>query len=199
MENPYHKVKFLLSAPSIRGCPEDTGFEVIIAGRSNAGKSSAINTLTGQKKLARVSKTPGRTQHLVYFELDSDRKIVDLPGYGFAKVPLEVKKKWHQSMEEFFQKRKAISGGVIVMDIRHPLMDFDQMMLNWMTAMNIPVHILLTKADKLSFGAAKNVALKINKTVSRYQNVSVQTFSSLKNSGIEELHQKLNQFLNYEN
>ena len=199
MENPYHNVKFLLSAPSIRGCPEDTGFEVVIAGRSNAGKSSAINTLTGQKKLARVSKTPGRTQHLVYFELDSDRKIVDLPGYGFAKVPLEVKKKWHQSMEEFFQKRKAISGGVIVMDIRHPLMDFDQMMLNWMTAMNIPVHILLTKADKLSFGAAKNVALKINKTVSRYQNVSVQTFSSLKNSGIEELHQKLNQFLNYEN
>ena len=199
MENPYHKVKFLLSAPSIRGCPEDTGFEVIIAGRSNAGKSSAINTLTGQKKLARVSKTPGRTQHLVYFELDSDRKIVDLPGYGFAKVPLEVKKKWHQSMEEFFQKRKAISGGVIVMDIRHPLMDFDQMMLNWMTAMNIPVHILLTKADKLSFGAAKNVALKINKTISRYPNVSVQTFSSLKNSGIEELHQKLNQFLNYEN
>jgi len=155
--------------------------------------------LTGQKKLARVSKTPGRTQHLVYFELDSDRKIVDLPGYGFAKVPLEVKKKWHQSMEEFFQNRKAISGGVIVMDIRHPLMEFDQMMLNWMTAMNIPVHILLTKADKLSFGAAKNVALKINKTVSRYRNVSVQTFSSLKNSGIEELHQKLNQFLNYEN
>jgi len=199
MENPYHNVKFLLSAPSIRGCPEDTGFEVVIAGRSNAGKSSAINTLTGQKKLARVSKTPGRTQHLVYFELDSNRKIVDLPGYGFAKVPLEVKKKWHQSMEEFFQKRKAISGGVIVMDIRHPLMEFDQMMLNWMTAMNIPVHILLTKADKLSFGAAKNVALKINKTVSRYRNVSVQTFSSLKNSGIEELHQKLNQFLNYEN
>ena len=199
MENPYHNVKFLLSAPSIRGCPEDTGFEVVIAGRSNAGKSSAINTLTGQKKLARVSKTPGRTQHLVYFELDSDRKIVDLPGYGFAKVPLEVKKKWHQSMEEFFQNRKAISGGVIVMDIRHTLMEFDQMMLNWMTAMNIPVHILLTKADKLSFGAAKNVALKINKTISRYQNVSVQTFSSLKNSGIEELHQKLNQFLNYEN
>jgi GTP-binding protein len=199
MENPYHNVKFLLSAPSIRGCPEDTGFEVVIAGRSNAGKSSAINTLTGQKKLARVSKTPGRTQHLVYFELDSDRKIVDLPGYGFAKVPLEVKKKWHQSMEEFFQNRKAISGGVIVMDIRHPLMEFDQMMLNWMTAMNIPVHILLTKADKLSFGAAKNVALKINKTISIYQNVSVQTFSSLKNSGIEELHQKLNQFLNYEN
>ena len=199
MENPYHKVKFLLSAPSIGGCPEDTGFEVVIAGRSNAGKSSAINTLTGQKKLARVSKTPGRTQHLVYFELDSDRKIVDLPGYGFAKVPLEVKKKWHQSMEEFFQNRKAISGGVIVMDIRHPLMEFDQMMLNWMTAMNIPVHILLTKADKLSFGAAKNVALKINKTISIYQNVSVQTFSSLKNSGIEELHQKLNQFLNYEN
>jgi len=199
MENPYHKVKFLLSAPSISGCPEDTGFEVVIAGRSNAGKSSAINTLTGQKKLARVSKTPGRTQHLVYFELDSNRKIVDLPGYGFAKVPLEVKKKWHQSMEEFFQNRKAISGGVIVMDIRHPLMEFDQMMLNWMTAMNIPVHILLTKADKLSFGAAKNVALKINKTVSRYRNVSVQTFSSLKNSGIEELHQKLNQFLNYEN
>ena len=199
MENPYHNVKFLLSAPSIRGCPEDTGFEVVIAGRSNAGKSSAINTLTGQKKLARVSKTPGRTQHLVYFEVDSDRKIVDLPGYGFAKVPLEVKKKWHQSMEEFFQNRKAISGGVIVMDIRHPLMEFDQMMLNWMTAMNIPVHILLTKADKLSFGAAKNVALKINKTISIYQNVSVQTFSSLKNSGIEELHQKLNQFLNYEN
>ena len=102
-------------------------------------------------------------------------------------------------MEEFFQNRKAISGGVIVMDIRHPLMEFNQMMLNWMTAMNIPVHILLTKADKLSFGAAKNVALKINKAVSRYQNVSVQTFSSLKNSGIEELHQKLNQFLNYEN
>ena len=106
MENPYHNVKFLLSAPSIRGCPEDTGFEVVIAGRSNAGKSSAINTLTGQKKLARVSKTPGRTQHLVYFELDSDRKIVDLPGYGFAKVPLEVKKNGINQWRSFFKIEK---------------------------------------------------------------------------------------------
>ena len=163
MENPYHNVKFLLSAPSIRGCPEDTGFEVVIAGRSNAGKSSAINTLTGQKKLARVSKTPGRTQHLVYFELDSDRKIVDLPGYGFAKVPAEMRESWRKLIETYLSRRDNLRGVVLIIDIRHGPTAQDRQLKSWLDFHQRPMLVVASKSDKLSRGKCASQLQKIKK------------------------------------
>lgn len=128
--NPiYHQAKFMLSAPNVRLAPDDVGVEVAFAGRSNAGKSSAINTLTQQKALARISKTPGRTQLLNFFALSDAQRLVDLPGYGFAKVPEAVKKDWHAMMERYLAERKSLCGIVLVMDIRHPLTEFDWQML----------------------------------------------------------------------
>jgi GTP-binding protein len=184
MHNFYRQAKFLLSCPSLKGCPIDIGYEVIFAGRSNAGKSSAINTLTEQKKLAKVSRTPGRTQHLVFFDLGDDRRLVDLPGYGYAKVPDSVKQDWHQNMSEYFDNRQCIKAAILVMDCRHPFKPFDQM---------IPIHILLTKSDKLKRGAASAAKLSALKVVKDLPSVSVQLFSSLKKVGVSELSHYLNQ------
>jgi GTP-binding protein len=164
--------------------------EVAFAGRSNAGKSSAINTLTRQIALARISKTPGRTQLLNFFEIDDQRRIVDLPGYGYAKVPLAVKKKWHQMIESYLGKREALCGIVLMMDVRHPLTDFDLQMIEWCKNTQLPLHILLTKADKLNFGAAKNTLLKVQREIAEVD-VTIQLFSSLKKTGIDEAHQVL--------
>ena len=194
MKNIYHKAKFLLSCPSLKGCPPDTGYEIVFAGRSNAGKSSSINALTLQKKLAKVSRTPGRTQHLVFFELDKSRRLVDLPGYGYAKVPEHIKQKWHKDMAEYFDRRKCLKGAVLVMDIRHPLKPFDLMMLEWCVVAEIPVHILLTKSDKLKRGAASNALFKVAREVNKYQSVTIQLFSSLKKQGLEDLWEQLNNF-----
>jgi GTP-binding protein len=193
----YHQAKFLLSCPSLKSCPPDEGFEVIFAGRSNAGKSSSINTLTLQKKLAKVSRTPARTQHLVFFELDKDRRLVDLPGYGYAKVPEKVKRDWHKNMSEYFEKRDCLRGAVLVMDARHPLKPFDEMMLNWCVETNLPTQILLTKADKLKKGLASTTLLKIQKTIEKYPYIEAQLFSSLKKQGLETLWQRLNTFFGY--
>ena len=187
MHNFYRNAKFLLSCPSIKGCPEDAGYEVIFAGRSNAGKSSAINTLTEQKKLAKVSRTPGRTQHLVFFELDKDRRLVDLPGYGYAKVPDSVKQNWHKNMSEYFDSRKCMKAAILVMDCRHPLKPFDQMMLEWSITNNVPTNILLTKSDKLKKGSASSAKLAVLKATKDYPSISVQLFSSLKKEGVPEL------------
>ena len=148
----YKSVSFLTSAPSIKQCPADTGREIAFAGRSNAGKSSAINTLTRTKGLARTSKTPCRTQLINFFELGADRRLVDLPGYGYAKVPIAMKREWDKHLAEYLQMRQSIAGLVLLMDIRHPLQEFDQQMLNWAAQAGLPVHILLTKADKLKRG-----------------------------------------------
>lgn len=198
--NPvYHQTKFLLSASKLGEAPEDIGREVAFAGRSNAGKSSAINTLTQQNRLARISKTPGRTQLLNFFEIDSQRKIVDLPGYGFAKVPLNIKKQWHNMMETYLHERKALCGIILMMDIRHPLTDFDQQMIEWCAHVNLPLHILLTKADKLKFGAAKKTLFKVQKALSDYQApMTLQLFSALKKSGVEDLHQILDHWFEFE-
>lgn len=183
---------FLSSAPSIKECPSQLGAEVAFAGRSNAGKSSAINALTENKKLARTSKTPGRTQLLNFFTLNDTEnlRIVDLPGYGFAKVPLAMKKAWEKNMSEYLQKRDALRGLVIVMDIRHPMQDLDTMLINWAVEAELPVHLLLTKADKFKRGAAQNTLLSI-RTQLKEANVddliSVQTFSALKKQGLSEL------------
>ena len=187
MHNSYRQAKFLLSCPSLKGCPNDSGYEVIFAGRSNAGKSSAINTLTEQKKLAKVSRTPGRTQHLVFFELDNERRLVDLPGYGYAKVPDSVKRDWHQNMSQYFDNRKCIKAAILVMDCRHPLKPFDQMMLEWCVNSQVSVNILLTKSDKLKKGAASSARLSVMKVVKDFPSVNVQLFSSLKKEGVPEL------------
>lgn len=191
--NPvYYQAKFIQSASKISDSPKDYGKEVAFAGRSNAGKSSAINTLTRQKALARISKTPGRTQLLNFFEVDEQRKFVDLPGYGYAKVPLDVKKKWHKMMEEYLHNRNALCGIVLVMDIRHPLTEFDLQMIEWCEHTQLPLHILLTKADKMNYGAAKNSLFKVQKELSEINvSVSLQLFSSLKKTGIDDVHKIL--------
>lgn len=197
MQNHYHQAQFLLSAPSLKASPEDLGYEVIFAGRSNAGKSSVINALTQQKKLAKISKTPGRTQHLVFFELDEQRRLVDMPGYGYAKVPEAVKKQWHIDIGEYFAKRQCLVGAVLVMDVRRGLTPFDKMMLDWCVSINLPTQILLTKTDKLKKGAASNALLKMKHTIKAYSYVNVQLFSSLKKQGLDEIWQRLNGFFGY--
>ncbi|MDH5692839.1 MAG: ribosome biogenesis GTP-binding protein YihA/YsxC [Gammaproteobacteria bacterium] len=187
---PYQQARFRLAAANIDQLPEDQGFEVAIVGRSNSGKSSVINSLTAQNKLARTSKTPGRTQQIIVFDLDEERRLIDLPGYGFAKVSLKVKKEWGSLMEDYLSHRHSLKGLVVVMDIRHPLKDTDQMLLDWCHKNELPAHMLLNKSDKLGRGAAANARLKTAKSL-KIPNVSSQTFSALKNDGIEELLDKL--------
>ena len=141
----FNKVHFVTSAPDIRHLPNDGGVEIAFAGRSNAGKSSALNTLTKHKNLARTSKTPGRTQLINLFELEPGKRLVDLPGYGYAQVPLEMKLKWQKSLAEYLQRRESLKGLVILMDIRHPLKDTDMNMLEWSSHRKLPVMLLLTK------------------------------------------------------
>jgi GTP-binding protein len=199
MQNSYRKAKFLLSCPSLKGCPDDNGYEVIFAGRSNAGKSSAINTLTEQKKLAKVSRTPGRTQHLVFFELDEQRRLVDLPGYGYAKVPDAVKQKWNQNMSEYFDNRNCLKGAILVMDCRHPLKPFDEMMLQWCINNDVDTNILLTKSDKLKKGAASSTKLAVKNAIKDIPNINVQLFSSLKKEGVSELCKYLDKIFELNN
>ncbi|WP_413285457.1 ribosome biogenesis GTP-binding protein YihA/YsxC [Vibrio sp. MA40-2] len=188
----YQNTHFITSAPDIRHLPEDEGIEIAFAGRSNAGKSSALNRLTNQRNLAKTSKTPGRTQLINLFQVQENCHIVDLPGYGFAQVPLELKKKWQKSLGEYLQKRESLKGLVVLMDIRHPMKDLDQQLIYWAVECNIPVQVLLTKADKLKSGARKAQLLKIQRdTVSFAGDVSVDLFSSLKGIGVEQLRRKL--------
>lgn len=188
--NVYHNAVFLQSAAKLSQCPESIIAEVAFAGRSNAGKSSAINTLTDNKKLARTSKTPGRTQLINYFSIADDMSLVDLPGYGYAKVPMSMKREWDKNLTEYLQNRTALRGLVLLMDIRHPMQEFDTMMLNGAMENEMPVHILLTKSDKLKKGPAKSTLLAVQKHLceSKVDDlVSVQLFSSLKNEGVRDL------------
>lgn len=194
----FHKAVFTQSAPSIRECPPEEGVEVAFAGRSNAGKSSAINALTNNGKLARTSKTPGRTQLINFFDLSTTQRLVDLPGYGYAKVSREMKEQWQRYLSEYLHSRKCLAGLVLLMDIRHPLQEFDTTMLNWAAEVEMPVHILLTKADKLSRGNAGSVLLDVKKEMKNAglsDLVSVQTFSALKNTGVDTLKIKLQEWL----
>lgn len=190
----YRKASFYKSAAKLSQCPENEGREVAFAGRSNAGKSSALNALTGSNKLARTSKTPGRTQLINFFEVQEGVFLVDLPGYGYAKVPEAMKKEWQHHMTDYLERREALVGLVLLMDIRHPMKEFDQMMLNWSVSANLPLHILLTKADKLKQGAAKQVLNALRKDLSRFPQVSIQLFSSLKKSGVDQLSMKLDEW-----
>ncbi len=194
----FNKATFTQSAPSIRECPPEEGVEVAFAGRSNAGKSSAINALTNNSKLARTSKTPGRTQLINFFDISTSQRLVDLPGYGYAKVSREMKEQWQRYLSEYLRSRKCLKGLVLLMDIRHPLQEFDTTMLNWAAEAKMPVHILLTKADKLSRGNAGSTLLEVKKEIKNAELdslVSVQTFSALKNTGIDTLKIKLQEWL----
>lgn len=193
----YTKIEFLKSAPKLSHCPPDEGAEVAFAGRSNAGKSSAINSLTGNHKLARTSKTPGRTQLINFFELDPDHRLVDLPGYGFAKVPTAMKKEWQKNLNEYLQERNCLKGLVLLVDIRHPLKEFDEMMIEWAGDSKMPLHIMLTKSDKLKKGPAQAALLKLRREMTNKWGdlITVQTFSALKHEGVKEVHKKLNEWL----
>ncbi|QSX37374.1 ribosome biogenesis GTP-binding protein YihA/YsxC [Shewanella sedimentimangrovi] len=184
----FRQTKFLISAPDIahldKHLPGDVGVEIAFAGRSNAGKSSALNALTEQKNLARTSKTPGRTQLINVFALDDHRRLVDLPGYGFAQVPLAMKQKWQHALGEYLQKRACLSGVVVLMDIRHPLKDLDMQMIEWAVASEIPVLALLTKADKLAQSAKMKTVNEVRKELAEFGDwVRVEPFSSLKGTG----------------
>jgi GTP-binding protein len=188
----------MISAPTLALCPDDTGAEVAFAGRSNAGKSSAINALTQQNALARTSRTPGRTQLINFFTVmnDESRRLVDLPGYGYAKVPEAVKIEWQKHLSDYLRGRFSLRGLVLLMDVRHPLTEFDQMMLDYADQRGIPVHILLTKADKLKRGPASAALQKVRSRLKEWEDlVSVQLFSSLKRDGVDTLSQKLDQWL----
>ncbi|NRN29977.1 ribosome biogenesis GTP-binding protein YihA/YsxC [Photorhabdus heterorhabditis] len=193
----YHMTRFITSAPDIRHLPQDVGIEVAFAGRSNAGKSSALNALTKQKSLARTSKTPGRTQLINLFEVEEGIRLVDLPGYGYAEVPEEIKRKWQKALGEYLQKRECLLGLVVLMDIRHPLKDLDQQMIQWAVAMNVPIMVLLTKADKLTSSARKSQLIKIRGELANLNgDIQVEYFSALKKIGIDKLQHKLDIWFN---
>ncbi|WNZ56459.1 ribosome biogenesis GTP-binding protein YihA/YsxC [Microbulbifer sp. MKSA007] len=194
----YRSIQFLTSAPTLTECPEDFGAEVAFAGRSNAGKSSAINALTENNKLARTSKTPGRTQLINFFRLSDQQRLVDLPGYGFAKVARSMKDEWQRHLATYLEKRECLRGLVLLMDIRQPLKEFDLHMLTWAVEAELPVHILLTKADKLKNGPANNTRFAVEKTLKEQglnHGVTLQIFSSTKKTGLDKLERKLNEWL----
>ncbi len=184
MKNPLARAEYRLAAHLPNQLPTDTGLEVAFAGRSNAGKSSALNTLCNQNSLARTSKTPGRTQQLVYFQVAPEKHLVDLPGYGYAKVPENLRVHWQQFINEFFHTRQALAGLIVVMDIRHPMREFDQGMLSYAFRRGMPAHILLTKADKVGRGEQSKTIREVKAQLAG--TASVQLFSSETKLGVDE-------------
>ena len=195
MNSTYFQASFITSAAKLSQSPEDTGYEIAFAGRSNAGKSSAINTLCQQTALARTSRTPGRTQLLNFFRVDDQRRLVDLPGYGYAAVAQDIKADWQGALADYLEKRECLRGVILMMDSRHPLKDYDIQMLEWANHIEIPVHVLLTKVDKLN---RKEQAISLERVDAALKEFSlkfsVQLFSSLKRWGVDEAHEKLDQW-----
>ncbi|CUX97427.1 ribosome biogenesis GTP-binding protein YihA/YsxC [Candidatus Hoaglandella endobia] len=193
----YHITRFVKNAPNIRHLPIDKGIEIAFAGRSNAGKSSALNTLTNQKTLARTSKIPGRTQLINLFEVQPGIRLVDLPGYGYAEVPEELKHKWQCALGEYLQKRDSLKGLVVLMDIRHPMKDLDQKIIQWAVDVKIPVLVLLTKSDKLASSARIAQLSNVRKAALAFGgDMQIELFSSLKKQGVDKLRQKLDIWFN---
>ena len=186
-------IQFLKSAAKLSQYPADHGLEVAFCGRSNAGKSSAINYLTGLNKLARTSKTPGRTQLINFFSVSDQFRLVDLPGYGYAKVPTALKRDWHENIDNYLRHRDSLCGLVLLMDIRHPLKPFDRTMLDWCTGAEMPLHILLTKCDKLKRGAQQAALLQVKREVGKL--ASIQLFSSTQKIGQKILLNQLADWL----
>jgi len=195
VNSTYFQASFITSAAKLSQSPEDTGYEIAFAGRSNAGKSSAINTLCQQTALARTSRTPGRTQLLNFFRVDDQRRLVDLPGYGYAAVAQDIKADWQGALADYLEKRECLRGVILMMDSRHPLKNYDIQMLEWANHIEIPVHVLLTKVDKLN---RKEQAISLERVDAALKEFSlefsVQLFSSLKRWGVDEAHEKLDQW-----
>jgi GTP-binding protein len=189
----YHNTVFIKSAAKVSQCPENDGIEIAFAGRSNAGKSSLLNTLCQQTKLARVSKTPGRTQLLNFFSPDEDEfyRLVDLPGYGYAKVSQRKKEAWQQMLHDYLCERACLKAIVLIMDVRHPLQEFDLSMIEWAIQSNMAIHCVLTKCDKIKRGPAKSAMLKLLTYYKDHPLISCQLFSSLNKVGIDELEKQL--------
>jgi GTP-binding protein len=189
----FPNVTFLLSAWQPHQFPPDQGTEIAFAGRSNAGKSSALNAIVGRKAMARVSKTPGRTQLINFFGLDSNRRLADLPGYGYAKVPEEMRRHWRELLTRYVEARQSLAGLVIVMDARRPLTDFDLQMLGWTEANGLATHLLLTKADKLSRSDSALTIRKVRAAVN--DGVTVQLFSAVEKTGVDEARRAVLQMM----
>jgi GTP-binding protein len=187
-------IEFLTSAWQPHQFPPDEGAEVTFAGRSNAGKSSALNVITGRTHLARVSKTPGRTQLVNFFRVDDQRRLSDLPGYGFAKVPADMQRHWRELLSRYVERRVSLAGIVIVMDARRPLTDYDNYMLEWVTAQHLPVHLLLTKADKLNRGESISALRTVLARTGEF--ATAQLFSALKKTGVDEARSAVLTMLN---
>lgn len=195
--NPYREAEFLLSVNKWADLPADSITEVAFAGRSNAGKSSAINAITDIKTLCRTSKTPGRTQMINYFTVAEGKHLVDLPGYGYARVPVKVKQHWQNLLERYLVERPMLKGVVMIMDVRRPLTEYDVLILQWCQRAEMPTHILLTKADKFKRGAAQNILLKVRRTLKEeYPGTTVQLFSALKKTGLDEARTRLDEWFN---
>ena len=194
--NPFRSARFVLSAAEPRQLPADTGAEIAFAGRSNAGKSSALNAICDQTGLARTSKTPGRTQLLNVFAVADDRRLIDLPGYGYAKVPEQMRDRWRQVIDAYLRGRQSLRGIVLIMDSRHPLKDFDRQMLAFCKDMDLDCHVLLTKADKLSRSEGARAMADVRKEcAAQGWNATAQLFSALGKSGLEQARARLTDLL----
>ncbi len=192
----YQQATFILSAKALSQLPADIGAEIAFAGYSNVGKSSILNVLTQQQKLARTSKMPGCTQQINVFALDPGRRLIDLPGYGYAKVAQQTKQAWQQLLDSYLQTRNSLKGIILVMDIRHPLKPVDQLMLKWAAMSHIPICLLLNKVDKLNKSKARATFYQVQQATKAYKNlISVQFFSALRKQGIVECHHFLEQHL----
>lgn len=195
-EISFQQTSYLKSVAELSQLVADNGAEVAFIGRSNAGKSSSLNVITGIKGLARTSRTPGRTQMINFFAVTEDKRLVDLPGYGYAKVPLSVKERWMKNVDDYLRIRKSLQGLVIVMDIRHPLKELDQQVIAWGATCGVPIHILLTKADKLKAAAQRKTLREVSDELAQYgEAISVQLFSSIDRIGLDEARAKLSQWL----
>jgi len=191
---PYRQTEYTLSAHKLSQLPADKGTEAAFVGRSNVGKSSVINTLADRKGLAKTSKTPGRTQGINFFSVTGDVRLVDLPGYGFARVPREMQVHWGKTMRGYLESRQSLRGLILITDIRRALHELDEQILNWCDAVDLPVHVILNKSDKLSFGAAKQALLSMQQSLSGAGH-PVQLFSALNKKGVEELYAALDNWL----
>ncbi len=197
--NPFAQAAYTLSAHQLEQLPDDSGLEIAFAGRSNAGKSSAINAICDHVGLARTSKTPGRTQQLVVFTMDSSRRLIDLPGYGYAEVPQKMRDHWRLLIDKYLRIRDSLRGIVLIMDARHPLKEFDQQMLTFCAAIDLPCHCLITKADKLTFSEGQKTLATVKKQITAIsEHASAQLFSSSKKTGVEEARKQLGLWLGIE-
>lgn len=196
MSHSYNSLSFLTGAASMQGLPDDAGLEVAFAGRSNAGKSSALNAVAGRRALARTSKTPGRTQQINFFVLDERRRLADLPGYGFAKVPPEVQRNWSALVESYLRQRRCLAGLVLLMDTRHPLTTLDEQMVHWCVGAGVALHIVLTKSDKLGRGASSQALAHTRRALAPLgEAVGVQLFSATRGDGLDALRARIDAWL----